>query len=166
MAQQTAVESAFEAFQDRYHALPGDYAGARIALKCGETACPDGNGNGRIESGASSLLREDILAWQHLTPSGFWSLLRSWLRPHRGISPEKLPLYLGFFEFVHNVRRRGGDGSWRESLHPLPVERMPARGQPGPQRQQDLGADPSPIDDAIRFFLRAEASPGIDVAAS
>lgn len=37
----------------------------------------------------------------------FWSLLRSWLRPHRGISQEKLPLYLGFFEFVHNARRRG-----------------------------------------------------------
>src|SRR5688500_14545939 len=37
---------------------------------------------------------------------GFWSLLRSWLRPHRGISQEKLPLYLGFFEFVHNVRKR------------------------------------------------------------
>ena len=32
---------------------------------------------------------------------------RSWLRPHRGVSQEKLPLYLGFFEFVHNVRRRG-----------------------------------------------------------
>jgi hypothetical protein len=24
-----------------------------------------------------------------------------------GISQEKLPLYLGFFEFVHNVRKRG-----------------------------------------------------------
>jgi transposase-like protein len=41
------------------------------------------------------------------TIEGFWSLLRSWLRPHRGISQEKLPLYLGFFQFVHNVRRRG-----------------------------------------------------------
>ena len=41
------------------------------------------------------------------TMEGFWSLLRSWLRPHRGISQEKLPLYLGFFEFIHNVRRRG-----------------------------------------------------------
>jgi transposase len=41
------------------------------------------------------------------TIEGFWSLLRSWLHPHRGISQEKLPLYLGFFEFVHNVRRRG-----------------------------------------------------------
>ena len=38
---------------------------------------------------------------------GFWSLLRSWLRPHRGISQEKLPLHLGFFEFVHNSRKRG-----------------------------------------------------------
>jgi transposase-like protein len=41
------------------------------------------------------------------TMEGFWSLLRSWLRPHRGISQERLPLYLGFFEFVHNVRKRG-----------------------------------------------------------
>ena len=38
---------------------------------------------------------------------GFWSLLRSWLRPHRGISQDKFPLYLGFFQFVHNTRRRG-----------------------------------------------------------
>lgn len=29
------------------------------------------------------------------TMEGFWSLLRSWLRPHRGISQEKLPIYLG-----------------------------------------------------------------------
>lgn len=41
------------------------------------------------------------------TIEGFWSLLRSWLRPHRGILQEKLPNYLGFFEFVHNVRKRG-----------------------------------------------------------
>jgi hypothetical protein len=38
---------------------------------------------------------------------GFWSLLRSWLRLHRGVSQEKLPLYLGFFEFAHNARKRG-----------------------------------------------------------
>ena len=41
------------------------------------------------------------------TMEGFWSLLRSWLRPHRGISQEKLPLYLSFFEFVHNAKKRG-----------------------------------------------------------
>ncbi len=41
------------------------------------------------------------------TMEGFWSLLRSWLRPHRGLSQDHLPRYLGFCEFVHNVRRRG-----------------------------------------------------------
>ena len=41
------------------------------------------------------------------TMEGAWSLLRSWLRPHRGVSQERLPLYVGFFQFVHNVRRRG-----------------------------------------------------------
>lgn len=38
---------------------------------------------------------------------GFWSLLRSWLRLHRGFSQEKFPSYLGFFEFIHNVGKRG-----------------------------------------------------------
>jgi len=37
----------------------------------------------------------------------FWSLRRSRLRPHRGISQEHLPLYLGFFEFAHNAKNRG-----------------------------------------------------------
>jgi transposase len=41
------------------------------------------------------------------TAEGLWSLLRSWLRPHRGISQEKLPAYLGFFQAVHNARCRG-----------------------------------------------------------
>ena len=42
------------------------------------------------------------------TLEGFWSLLRSWLRPHRGISQDKLPLYLGFFQFVHVPPAVGG----------------------------------------------------------
>ena len=29
------------------------------------------------------------------TIEGFWSLLRSWLRPHRGVSQEKLPFSWG-----------------------------------------------------------------------
>src|SRR4051794_6537529 len=56
------------------------------------------------------------------TMEGFWSLLRSWLRPHRGISQEKLPLYLCFFQFVHNARRRGKPSSanwWRPWSHEL-----------------------------------------------
>jgi len=41
------------------------------------------------------------------TMESVWSLLRSWLRPHRGISQEKMPYYLALFEFVHNARCRG-----------------------------------------------------------
>ena len=41
------------------------------------------------------------------TMEGCWSLLRSWLRPHRGISQEKLPLDIALFEFAHNARKRG-----------------------------------------------------------
>lgn len=41
------------------------------------------------------------------TMEGFWSLLRSWLRPHRGISQENLPFYLAFFQAAHNIRKRG-----------------------------------------------------------
>src|SRR5262249_13007268 len=41
------------------------------------------------------------------TMEGFSSLLRRWPRPHRGISQDNPPLYPGFFEFVHNVRKRG-----------------------------------------------------------
>lgn len=37
----------------------------------------------------------------------FWSLLRPWLRVHRGLSQERLPYYLGFFEYLYNLRRRG-----------------------------------------------------------
>ena len=70
MAQQNAVEAAFYSFQDRYRALPGDYAAASANLDCGVLACLNGNGNGRIEPGTAGQLHEDILAWHHLTASG------------------------------------------------------------------------------------------------
>ena len=41
------------------------------------------------------------------TMEGFWSLLGSCFRPHRGISQEALLDYLGFFEVVDNARKRG-----------------------------------------------------------
>ena len=39
--------------------------------------------------------------------AAFQAWTRDKARPHRGIPQESLPLYLGFFEFVHNVRARG-----------------------------------------------------------
>lgn len=70
-----------------------------------------GYGHKTVGHGAGEYARDDDgdgFCEVHVnTLEGFWSLLRSWLRPHRGISQESLPLYLGFFEFVHNVRARG-----------------------------------------------------------
>lgn len=63
-----------------------------------------------IRTGAEYARNEDGDGFYEVhvnTMEGFWSLLCSWLRPHRGISQEKLPLYLRFFEFVHNAKRRG-----------------------------------------------------------
>ena len=50
------------------------------------------------------LHKDDVHA---MTPQLRCSLLCLWLRPHRGISQENLPLYLGFFKLVHNARRSG-----------------------------------------------------------
>lgn len=70
-----------------------------------------GYGHESVNHGSGEYARDDDgdgFCEVHVnTIEGFWSLLRSWLRPHRGISQEKLPLYLGFFEFVHNVGKRG-----------------------------------------------------------
>ena len=70
-----------------------------------------GFGHVSVNHGAGAFARDadgDGVNEVHVnTLEGFWSLLRSWLRVHRGISQERLLLYLGFFEAVHNVRRRG-----------------------------------------------------------
>lgn len=77
-----------------YHALPRwGYQHKTVCHGAGEYARDD-DGDGFCEVHVNTM-------------EGFWSLWRSWLRPHRGISQEKLPLYLGFFEVVHNARKRG-----------------------------------------------------------
>jgi hypothetical protein len=40
------------------------------------------------------------------TMEGFWSLLRSWLRPQRGVAQEKLPLHLACFQLLVAVKIR------------------------------------------------------------
>ena len=66
-----------------------------------QTVCHSAGEYARDEDG------DDFCEVHVNTMEGLWSLLRSWLRPHRGISQENRSLYLGFFEVVHNVRRRG-----------------------------------------------------------
>lgn len=68
------VRAAYFAFEDRYRALPGDYAQADVYLHCGG-ACPKGNGDSRIRELetplAGSEVREDVLVWTHLSSAGF-----------------------------------------------------------------------------------------------
>src|SRR5512138_1581950 len=42
------IRSAYFGFQDRFKALPGDYAGAGANLNCGTLTCLHGNGDGRV----------------------------------------------------------------------------------------------------------------------
>jgi prepilin-type N-terminal cleavage/methylation domain-containing protein len=69
ISQQDGIKAAFFGFQDRYRALPGDYATADPNIKCPST-CPNGNGNGRIEKVAGSNW-EYTFVWTHLTAAGF-----------------------------------------------------------------------------------------------
>ncbi len=67
------VQTAFFAFQDRYRAMPGDYANATQSIR---GVSFNGNGNGRIEvngaaTGAPLTPFESLLAWNHLSQSGF-----------------------------------------------------------------------------------------------
>jgi hypothetical protein len=68
------VRAAYLGFEDRFRALPGDYADARTAIDCG-TPCLFGNGDSRIRANETpvggSEVHEDLLAWTHLAASGF-----------------------------------------------------------------------------------------------
>lgn len=72
ISQQDGIKAAYFGFQDRYRALPGDYAQATININ---GATRNGNGNGQVELAATpvngSAPEEYILAWEHLSRSGF-----------------------------------------------------------------------------------------------
>jgi transposase-like protein len=68
---------------------------------------PGGDGHESVCHGRGEYARDDDGDGFHEVPvntmEGFWSLLRSWPRPHRGISQANLPRYVGFFACVHHV---------------------------------------------------------------
>ena len=78
-----------------YNWLSGTYDHKTVNHSMGEFARDD-DGDGKNEVHVNTM-------------EGFWSLLRPWLRPHRGISQERMPFYLAFFEFIHNIRKRGSN---------------------------------------------------------
>lgn len=68
ISQQDGIKAAFYGFQDRYRALPGDYAQASTNIP---NVSVNGNGNGRIEADNGDGVHEDILVWDHLSHAGF-----------------------------------------------------------------------------------------------
>jgi len=70
ISQQDGIKAAFFGFQDRFRALPGDYASASTNIN---NVSLNGNGNGRIENNAAApaFAHEELLAWNHLTAAGF-----------------------------------------------------------------------------------------------
>lgn len=92
------VQKGSKVFTDEYNIynwLSQSYEHKTVNHGAGEYA-RDEDGDGKFEVHVNTM-------------EGFWSLLRPWLRPHRGISQERLPYYLAFFEFLHNIRKRGSN---------------------------------------------------------
>jgi prepilin-type N-terminal cleavage/methylation domain-containing protein len=71
ISQEEGIKAAFFGFQDRYRALPGDYASASTTVNCGATACANGDGNGRIDAPNGGGTHEELLVWNHLSAAGF-----------------------------------------------------------------------------------------------
>ena len=68
------IRASYLGFEDRFKALPGDYAGVDLAFECAGS-CLHGNGDGRIRADSTpsngSQVHEDLLVWTHLSQSGF-----------------------------------------------------------------------------------------------
>jgi hypothetical protein len=104
------VEAAVLGFQDRYRALPGDYADAGTAIAC-NPACLNGNGNGRIDDAGTP--PEFILAWAHLSGAGFlnasFAATSASASPEPGNTPRNV--YGGYMQLVF-------DNLWAYSGNP------------------------------------------------
>ncbi len=77
---------------EEHHAAESELGTRHFARQAGEALHP-----GREPPGLLAHIRQTI---------GEYNFAGQY-QPHRGISQEKLPDYLGFFQFVHNARRRG-----------------------------------------------------------
>ena len=66
ISRQDGIKVAFLGFEQRFRAIPGDYARATTNI-AGTTQ--NGNGNGQIEDTTTPI--ESILVWEHLSRAGF-----------------------------------------------------------------------------------------------
>jgi prepilin-type N-terminal cleavage/methylation domain-containing protein len=96
IALQDGVKAAFFGFQDRFRALPGDYAQASGANGNINNATVNGDGDGQIERAGAAVLREDIAVWEHLSRAGFINGSYTYAVPEspatNAISPYTVPM--------------------------------------------------------------------------
>jgi len=71
ISQQDGIKAAYFGFFDRYRDLPGDYTQATVNIAGVATAAACGNGNGNGDGRIEMTGNEYILAWEHLSKSGF-----------------------------------------------------------------------------------------------
>lgn len=68
ITQQQGIQTAYFAFQDRFKALPGDYAQASATANIANVTF-GGNGDGQVLNQGGT--NEQTLAWNHLSAAGF-----------------------------------------------------------------------------------------------
>jgi prepilin-type N-terminal cleavage/methylation domain-containing protein len=133
ISQQDGIKAAFFGFQDRYRALPGDYASASTNITCAG-GCPNGDGNGHIDSpdtpGSTATVHEEIFAWTHLTAAGFLNGSYSANSATTSAAPGNTPTnpYSVYLQLIYDQTYGDPAGSpvpWRHNLKTgfqVPVE--------------------------------------------
>lgn len=118
--QQESIKTAYLGFFDRYRQFPGDYADATANIPgVSSAACGvagrlgNGNGNGRIESTDG----EHILAWEHLSKSGFMTGSYT-CTGNSVVTTDSVPrnAYGQFLQFINDNVYAGAAGQDRNNL--------------------------------------------------
>jgi len=98
ISQQDGIKAAYFGFLDRYRALPGDYAAAKVNIK---DATKDGNGNGQIELKNANNDNESILVWEHLSKAGFINGSYIYAAADSDTTTPKNP-YSGYLQLIYD----------------------------------------------------------------
>ena len=94
--QQDGVKAAYFGFLDRYRALPGDYASAKTNIS---GATENGDADGQIELKGTNDVAEHVLAWEHLSKSGFINGSYVYASSQTDASNPKNP-YAGYMQLI------------------------------------------------------------------
>ena len=118
--QQDGVKAAYFGFLDRYRALPGDYTTASTTIS---GVAKNGDGDGQIEL-SNGTDAEHILAWEHLSKSGFINGSYTYASTQTDASNPKNP-YGAYIQLIYDNVYGTGTPTTRHNLKTgpqVPVE--------------------------------------------